>query len=75
MCVDVAQLTYEGLVQDWKNGSLTDDSVRLALHEALRHLRDRELGKILGTTWNARDIVLCDESNIATWAPYVHSGL
>jgi len=75
MCVDVTRFVYERLLRDWKRGDLTDDSVCRALHEALRRVRDREVDEIFrGVTRSVRDVVLCEEEDVAAWAPYVHFG-
>ncbi|QPC73190.1 hypothetical protein HYE68_003942 [Fusarium pseudograminearum] len=74
-CVDMARVTYEGLLK----GSMSDESVSRSLHNATRELRSQwlkaEMGQD-GDTW-VRDIVpMEDESDIRPlWVPYVHYGI
>jgi tetratricopeptide (TPR) repeat protein len=89
MCVDVARMTYEGILQDYqKNGTWTDEGVARALHAAQRRIRD-EAVEVMGATRVARDLVPVEDDNqggdrettdknhgnkMAMWAPYVHYG-
>lgn len=89
MCVDVARMTYEGILQDYqKNGTWTDEGVARALHAAQRRIRD-EAVEAMGATRVARDLVPVEDDNqggdrettdknhsnkMAMWAPYVHYG-
>lgn len=74
-CVDMAKLTYEGLLK----GNMTDESVSKSLHDATREMRRQWLKVEMGQDGDTglRDIVLMeDESEIRPlWAPYVHYGI
>ncbi|KAM0394566.1 hypothetical protein ACHAPZ_009845 [Fusarium culmorum] len=74
-CVDMARVTYEGLLK----GGMSDESVSRSLHDATRELRSQWLKAEMGQDGDtgARDIVpMRDESDIRPlWVPYVHYGI
>ncbi|KAF0637147.1 hypothetical protein FPSE5266_04381 [Fusarium pseudograminearum] len=74
-CVDMARVTYEGLLK----AGLSDESVSRSLHNATRELRSQWLKDEMGQDGDAgvRDIVpMEDESDIRPlWVPYVHYGI
>ncbi|KAK6708359.1 hypothetical protein SNK04_009323 [Fusarium graminearum] len=74
-CVDMARVTYEGLLK----GGMSNESVSRSLHDATRELRSQWLKAEMGQDGDTgvRDIVpMEDESDIRPlWVPYVHCGI
>jgi CHAT domain-containing protein len=77
VCKEVASLTYQTIQSEWeKNKTWTDESVALALHHALRVMRDKRIsqnGDDRGES--GRDMQLVEEDEWADWAPFVHFGV
>ncbi|KAF2823976.1 hypothetical protein CC86DRAFT_457554 [Ophiobolus disseminans] len=80
VCVDVARITYQCLLDE----NLTDESVCLGLHNAIRKLRDEWLfakAAERGRTRDhrlPRDALVCEEDDnegSLSWVPYVHFGV
>ncbi|KAL6924090.1 hypothetical protein FSST1_001364 [Fusarium sambucinum] len=75
MCVDMARITYDGLLKE----HTSNESVSRSLHRATRELRSRWIEAEMAQDGDggARDIVAVDdESDIRPlWVPYVHYGI
>ncbi|KAK0666073.1 CHAT domain-containing protein [Cercophora samala] len=77
VCVDMAQLVYEGLKRD----GFTDAALSAALHHATRRLRDdwvrnpQPAGQTADTVRPAELWHPEDKACVAHWVPYVHYGV
>ncbi|RDA91094.1 hypothetical protein CP533_2992 [Ophiocordyceps camponoti-saundersi (nom. inval.)] len=72
LSVNMARIVYESL---GANG-LSDASVSMALHQAIRTLRKEWLCEEIKEVWN-RDVIISGtkESKAPLWVPYVHFGV
>ncbi|CAJ0551528.1 Ff.00g114580.m01.CDS01 [Fusarium sp. VM40] len=78
LCVDMARMTYEGLLE----GGMRDEAVSRSLHRATRDLRDQWVNSGIANNssdrkqWLRNFFFLKDTSEVQlNWAPYVHYGV
>lgn len=76
-CKEVAERTYRIIA----NAEMTEDSVSIGLHHAVRYLRQRNIDLRSGKRGGGRPAYMSesssedDEQEYLSWVPYVHFGL